>query len=84
MPHHTPAHATHPRAHHTPAHATHPHAHHTHPCARHTNPRTPHTPRGPRSHTERVAIDALNGASLVPKKDHEANVIWPAALQLPH
>ena len=30
-----------------------------------------------------VSIGALNGATLIPRKDHDANVIWPAALQLP-
>ena len=30
-----------------------------------------------------LTLDSLNSASLVPIKDHEANVIWPAALQLP-
>ncbi|KAL1499311.1 hypothetical protein AB1Y20_011519 [Prymnesium parvum] len=31
----------------------------------------------------RVTVDNLNSARFIPKKDHDANVIWPAALQLP-
>ena len=31
-----------------------------------------------------MAIPALNAGGLIPRKDHDANCIWPAALQLPH
>lgn len=31
----------------------------------------------------KITIDELNASTIIPRKDHDANVIWPAALQLP-
>ena len=37
----------------------------------------------PSSTAQAMSVRALNEAQLVPEKDHEANCIWPAKLQLP-
>lgn len=37
----------------------------------------------PLSPTITISIDELNALSLIPKKDLDANIIWPAPLQLP-